>query len=40
MDFYERVQNLLKIMPEKIDEYENLLNGNPIWVSRLQGVAI
>src|SRR6202012_1738315 len=37
-DFYERVQALLKIMPEKIDEYENLLNGNPIWVSRLQGV--
>ena len=37
VDFYERVQGLLKIMPEKIDEYENLLNGNPIWVSRLQG---
>ena len=33
VDFYERVQNLLKMMPEKIDEYENLLNGNPIWVS-------
>ncbi len=38
VDFYERVQTLLKMMPEKIDEYENLLNGNPIWVSRLQGV--
>jgi NADH-quinone oxidoreductase subunit D len=38
VDFYERVQSLLKMMPEKIDEYENLLNGNPIWVSRLQGV--
>ena len=30
VDFYERVQALLKMMPEKI-EYENLLNGNPIW---------
>ena len=38
VDFYERVQNLVKMMPEKIDEYENLLNGNPIWVRRLKGV--
>ena len=38
LDFYERVQELLNIMPEKIDEYENLLTGNPIWVSRLKGV--
>ena len=38
VDFYQRVQGLLKMMPEKIDEYENLLNGNPIWVRRLQGV--
>ncbi len=37
VDFYQRVQGLLKMMPEKIDEYENLLNGNPIWVRRLQG---
>src|ERR1700751_4397662 len=38
VDFYERVQGLLRIMPEKIDEYENLLNGNPIWQNRLKGV--
>src|SRR6202044_3733765 len=38
VDFYERVQALLKMMPEKIDEYENLLNGNPIWTRRLKGV--
>ncbi len=37
-DFFDRVQALIKILPEKIDEYENLLTGNPIWVSRLKGV--
>src|ERR1700742_5077545 len=25
-------------MPSKIDEYQNLLTGNPIWISRTQGV--
>jgi NADH-quinone oxidoreductase subunit D len=38
LDFYERVQALLRIMPEKIEEYQNLLSGNPIWISRTQGV--
>src|SRR6201992_1169833 len=38
LGWFERVQNLLKMMPDRIDEYENLLNGNPIWVRRLQGV--
>ncbi|HZD77882.1 MAG TPA: NADH-quinone oxidoreductase subunit D, partial [Acidobacteriaceae bacterium] len=38
VDFYERVQNLLNIMPSKIDEYQNLLTGNPIWINRTQGV--
>ena len=33
LDFYQRVQDLLRILPEKIDEYENLLSGNPIWQS-------
>src|ERR1700716_4532550 len=33
LDFYERVQALLRIMPEKIEEYQNLLSGNPIWIS-------
>jgi NADH-quinone oxidoreductase subunit D len=37
-DFFDRVQTLVKILPEKIDEYQNLLTGNPIWVSRLKGV--
>jgi len=38
LDFYDRVRNFLKIMPSKIDEYENLLSGNPIWVGRTKGV--
>jgi NADH-quinone oxidoreductase subunit D len=38
LDFFSRVRALLKIMPEKIDEYQNLLSGNPIWVNRLKGV--
>ena len=38
VDFYERVQKLLNIMPSKIDEYQNLLTGNPIWISRTKGV--
>jgi NADH-quinone oxidoreductase subunit D len=37
-DFFDRVQALIKILPEKIDEYENLLTGNPIWGGRLKGV--
>ena len=38
IDFFERVQTFIKRMPAKIDEYQNLLTGNPIWVDRLKGV--
>src|ERR1700743_1346019 len=38
VDFLKQAQALVKMMPEKIDEYENLLNGNPIWVNRIKGV--
>jgi NADH-quinone oxidoreductase subunit D len=38
LDFFERTQKLIKILPEKIDEYENLLTGNPIFFGRLKGV--
>ncbi|HVJ07054.1 MAG TPA: NADH dehydrogenase (quinone) subunit D [Acidisarcina sp.] len=38
LDFYSRVQAILNIMPEKIDEYSNLLTGNPIFYNRLKGV--
>ncbi len=38
LDFLDRVQAFIKTMPEKIDEYENLLTGNPIFINRLKGV--
>lgn len=36
--FLERVRAFLKTLPEKIDEYENLLTGNPIFINRLKNV--
>jgi NADH-quinone oxidoreductase subunit D len=38
LDFFDSVQSLIKILPEKIDEYENLLTGNPIFINRLKNV--
>jgi NADH-quinone oxidoreductase subunit D len=38
LGFFERVQALVRILPEKIDEYSNLLTGNPIFMNRLKGV--
>jgi NADH-quinone oxidoreductase subunit D len=38
IDFFGLVQDFIKRMPSKIDEYQNLLTGNPIWVDRLKGV--
>src|SRR5579862_8705846 len=38
LDFFESVQSLISILPEKIDEYENLLTGNPIFINRLKSV--
>jgi NADH-quinone oxidoreductase subunit D len=37
-EFREQVQNFLDIMPGRIDQYENMLTGNPIWMGRLKGV--
>jgi NADH-quinone oxidoreductase subunit D len=34
----ERIQAFIKTFPEKIDEYSNLLTGNPIFYRRLKGV--
>jgi len=38
LDLFDRIQKFINIMPEKIDEYQNLLTGNPIWIGRLKGV--
>jgi NADH-quinone oxidoreductase subunit D len=38
LDFLDRVQAFIRTFPEKIDEYANLLTGNPIFKGRLQGV--
>jgi NADH-quinone oxidoreductase subunit D len=34
----EKIQAFIKTLPEKIDEYSNLLTGNPIFRNRLIGV--
>ena len=38
LDFFDRVRAFIQTFPEKIDEYSNLLTGNPIFVNRLKGV--
>jgi NADH-quinone oxidoreductase subunit D len=37
-DLYARIRTFLKDFPSKIDEYEGLLQTNPIWMNRLKGV--
>jgi len=38
LDLFDRIQAFIKTFPEKIDEYSNLLTGNPIFINRLKGV--
>jgi len=38
IDFFDRVDAFIRSFPEKIDEYSNLLTGNPIFYNRLKGV--
>ena len=44
MDLHEdaprTIRDVLDVMPRRIDEYETLLNDNPIWRERNQGVAM
>jgi NADH-quinone oxidoreductase subunit D len=37
-DLFATIRKFLASFPSKVDEYEGLLNNNPIWKSRLQGV--
>src|SRR3977135_3835589 len=39
LGFLDRVRDFASRFPEKVDEYENLLTGNPIWGMRTKGVA-
>ena len=39
LDFFGRVKKFIDAFPEHIDEYENLLTQNPIFVMRTKGVA-
>jgi NADH-quinone oxidoreductase subunit D len=39
LGFFDRVRDFANRFPSKIDQYENLLTGNPIWVMRTKGVA-
>jgi NADH-quinone oxidoreductase subunit D len=34
----EKIREFVQLMPGRIDEYHNLLTGQPIWIARLQGV--
>jgi NADH-quinone oxidoreductase subunit D len=36
----DKIRGFLKEMPRRIDEYEELLSGNPIWIERNKGVGI
>jgi NADH-quinone oxidoreductase subunit D len=40
LGFFDRVRDFAGYFPEKVDEYENLLTGNPIWGMRTKGVAL
>jgi NADH-quinone oxidoreductase subunit D len=39
LGFFEKVKQFIDRFPEKIDEYENLLTGNFIFIDRLKNVA-
>jgi NADH-quinone oxidoreductase subunit D len=39
LDFFDRVRKFADRFPSKVDEYEGLLTGNPIWLMRTKGVA-
>jgi NADH-quinone oxidoreductase subunit D len=36
----DKIREFLAFMPERLDMYEDLLSGSPIWTRRTQGVAV
>jgi len=39
LGFFDRVRDFADRFPARVDEYEGLLTGNPIWLMRTKGVA-
>jgi NADH-quinone oxidoreductase subunit D len=39
LGFFDRVKHFTDRFPSRVDEYEELLTSNPIWVERTKGVA-
>ncbi|WP_028459471.1 NADH dehydrogenase (quinone) subunit D [Chloroflexus sp. Y-396-1] len=39
-DFIPTVEQFLAIMPSRLDEYEDLLTANPLWLERTVGVGV
>ena len=39
-DWRDDVLNLLELIPERLEEYDILMTGQPIWRERLQGVGV
>ncbi len=39
LGFFDRCKEFIDRFPSKVDEYEDLLTGNPIFLRRIQGVA-
>jgi NADH-quinone oxidoreductase subunit D len=39
LGMFDAVKKFVKNFPSRVDEYENLLTANPIWLSRTKGVA-
>jgi NADH-quinone oxidoreductase subunit D len=37
-DLYAKIRTFLKDFPSKVDQYEGLLQNNPIWMNRIKGV--
>ncbi len=39
LGFFEKVKAFADVFPSRVDEYEDLLTSNPIWLERTKGVA-
>jgi NADH-quinone oxidoreductase subunit D len=36
--WHQRIKSFIDVFPSRVDEYEELLTNNPIWIKRTQGV--